>query len=46
MEKRKDKPREHAPVPAGHDERGKKRMDDPAPHSRPAAPDGISGYWE
>lgn len=46
MSKQKKEKRAHAPVPTGHDKRGKERSVSSAPHSKPMAPDGISGYWE
>lgn len=46
MSKQKKQERTPAPVPTGHDKRGKARAKETPPHSKPMAPDGISGYWE
>lgn len=46
MKPHKKGARQPAPVPTGHDKRGKERSHDPVPHSKPMAQDGISGYWE
>lgn len=46
MSKQKKGKRNPAPVPTGHDKRGKARSEASVPHSKPMAPDGISGYWE
>lgn len=46
MSKQKKEKRKPSPVPTGHDKRGKERSATSVPHSKPMAPDGISGYWE